>query len=68
VEHPLEIGEVSMSQVRLLFIPIPLEDVADSGRLILKDGRTAILRLARAGDCYELCAFFQNLSPGMMKA
>src|SRR6516165_6136741 len=63
LEHPPESGEVSMSQVRPLFVPVPYQDAADSGRLILKDGSTASLRVARPGDCDDLYAFFQRLSP-----
>src|SRR5262245_6478288 len=45
------------------FLPVPYQDSAESGRLILRDGTTAHVRPARAEDGDELHAFFTRLSP-----
>jgi acetyl coenzyme A synthetase (ADP forming)-like protein len=45
------------------FIPPPYQDAAESGRLILRDGSTADLRLARPADADALRDFFARLSP-----
>jgi acetyl coenzyme A synthetase (ADP forming)-like protein len=49
--------------VRPLFIPPPYQDSAEAGRLILRDGSTAFLRIARPEDREALRAFFERLSP-----
>src|SRR5262245_34096989 len=45
------------------YVPPPYQDAADSGRLILRDGTTAEVRLARPEDREALRAFFERLSP-----
>jgi acetyl coenzyme A synthetase (ADP forming)-like protein len=45
------------------FVPPPYQDAAESGRLILRDGTTADLRLARPADAEGLRDFFDRLSP-----
>jgi acetyl coenzyme A synthetase (ADP forming)-like protein len=50
-----------MANVRPLYVPLPYQDAADSGRLILRDGSTAMLRPARCPDSPALRAFFQHL-------
>lgn len=49
--------------IRPRFIPPPYQDAAESGRLILRDGSTADVRLARPEDCEALREFFGRLSP-----
>lgn len=51
-----------MHQVRPLYIPPPYQDSAESGRLILRDGTTAMIRIAEPGDYEALRAFFDRLS------
>ena len=45
------------------FVPPPCQDTAEAGRVILRDGTTAILRLARPEDSQALGDFFARLSP-----
>lgn len=52
-----------MPQVRPLYLPQPYQDSVESGRLILRDGSTATLRVARPEDREALKAFFGRLSP-----
>jgi hypothetical protein len=40
----------------------PYQDSVASGRLILRDGSTAIVRVAQPEDRDALCAFFERLS------
>jgi acetyl coenzyme A synthetase (ADP forming)-like protein len=62
--RPLLFEELAfMAQVRPLYIPAPYQDAAEEGRLILRDGTTAQLRVARTEDQENLLAFFQALSP-----
>jgi acetyl coenzyme A synthetase (ADP forming)-like protein len=49
--------------VRPRYVPPPYQDAAESGRLILRDGTTAQIRVARPGDAEALGAFFARLSP-----
>jgi acetate---CoA ligase (ADP-forming) len=51
-----------MNQVRPLYLPPLYQDSAESGRLILRDGSTASIRLAQSGDRDGLRAFFVGLS------
>src|SRR6516165_11378287 len=44
------------------YVPPPYQDSAEAGRLILRDGSTAQVRLARPEDRDALQAFFQRLS------
>jgi acetyl coenzyme A synthetase (ADP forming)-like protein len=50
-----------MANVRPLYVPLPYQDAADSGRLILRDGSTATLRVGCSEDRPALRAFFQQL-------
>jgi acetyl coenzyme A synthetase (ADP forming)-like protein len=49
--------------VRPRYLPPPYQDAAESGRLILRDGTTAQIHLARPDDCEAMRAFFERLSP-----
>jgi acyl-CoA synthetase (NDP forming)/GNAT superfamily N-acetyltransferase len=49
--------------MRTLFLPPTYQDSAESGRLILRDGSTAFIRLSEPGDRDALREFFQRLSP-----
>jgi acetyl coenzyme A synthetase (ADP forming)-like protein len=49
--------------LRPRFVPPPYQDTAEAGRVILRDGTTAILRRARPEDGEALRAFFARLSP-----
>jgi acetyl coenzyme A synthetase (ADP forming)-like protein len=57
-----EEGE-TVAQVRPLFVPPPYQDSVEAGRLILRDGSTAFIRIAQPEDREALLAFFDNLSP-----
>src|SRR6266704_3243438 len=46
-----------------LYIPAPYQDSAESGRLILRDGSTATIRVATLGDASVMADFFHRLSP-----
>jgi acetyl coenzyme A synthetase (ADP forming)-like protein len=50
-------------ETRPRFFPPPYQDAPESGRLILRDGQTAQLRLARPEDRQGLQEFFASLSP-----
>jgi hypothetical protein len=60
--HAAEEGQV-VAQVRPLYLPAPYQDAADSGRLILRDGSTATIRITQPADREALVAFFDRLSP-----
>ncbi|MCS6852973.1 MAG: GNAT family N-acetyltransferase [Gemmataceae bacterium] len=45
------------------FVPPPYQDRLESGRLILRDGTTAELRLAQPADQGAVAEFFARLSP-----
>jgi acyl-CoA synthetase (NDP forming)/GNAT superfamily N-acetyltransferase len=49
--------------MRALFLPPTYQDSAESGRLILRDGSTAFIRLSDPGDLDALREFFHQLSP-----
>ena len=49
--------------MRTLHLPPTYQDSAESGRLILRDGSTALIRLSEPGDLAALQEFFQQLSP-----
>lgn len=49
--------------VRPRFVPPPFQDAAEEGRLILRDGTTATVRVARPEDAEALRGFFESLSP-----
>jgi acetyl coenzyme A synthetase (ADP forming)-like protein len=46
-----------------LYIPSPYQDSAEFGRLILKDGSTATIRVATIDDAPAVAEFFHRLSP-----
>lgn len=48
--------------IRPRYVPTPYQDAPEAGRLILRDGSTAHVRLARPDDGPALLAFFQRLS------
>jgi len=52
-----------MSQVRPLYLSMSYQDSADHGRLILRDGSSAIIRLSEKSDIDAVRAFYQRLSP-----
>src|SRR6266496_5673959 len=49
--------------MRTLFLPPTYQDSAESGRLILRDGSTAFIRLSGSSDREPLREFFHQLSP-----
>ncbi len=49
--------------MRTLFLPPTYQDSAESGRLILRDGSTAFIRLSEPADRDALREFFHQLSP-----
>jgi len=49
--------------VQPLYIPAPYQDSAELGRLILKDGSTATVRVATVEDTPAVADFFRRLSP-----
>jgi acetyl coenzyme A synthetase (ADP forming)-like protein len=49
--------------VRPRFVPPPYQDSLEAGRLILRDGSTAQVRIAGPQDQQALTDFFQRLSP-----
>jgi len=52
-----------VAQVRPLYWPAPYQDSVASGRLILRAGTTANIRVAQPEDREALRAFFAQLSP-----
>jgi hypothetical protein len=46
-----------------VFVPAPYQDSAEFGRLILKDGSTATVRLATVADAPAVAELFHRLSP-----
>jgi acetyl coenzyme A synthetase (ADP forming)-like protein len=51
-----------MAQVRPVYVPPPYQDSAAAGRVILRDGTTATIRLAQPEDRQAVQAFFEHLS------
>ncbi len=51
-----------MASVRPHFVPIPTQDAPGSGRLILRDGTTASIRVAQPSDESAMAQFFASLS------
>ena len=49
-------------QVRPLYLPPVFQDGVTAGRVVLRDGTTANLRIACPADCPTLVTFFQRLS------
>jgi acetate---CoA ligase (ADP-forming) len=52
-----------LGPVRPRYVPVPFQDSADAGRLILRDGSTAQIRRVVRKDAAALTEFFQSLSP-----
>ncbi len=52
-----------MSEAYPLFVPAPYQDSVDSGRVILRDGSTATVRIAHNVDAPAVVEFFHRLSP-----
>lgn len=52
-----------MARAHPVYVPQPYQDTAEAGRLILRDGSTALIRIAQPTDAEELHAFFDRLSP-----
>lgn len=44
------------------YLPVPYQDSAESGRLVLRDGTTATVRLAQAEDHEPMAEFFARLT------
>jgi acetate---CoA ligase (ADP-forming) len=51
-----------MAPVRPRYLPFPYQDSPQSGRLILRDGSTATIRIARPSDTKAMAEFFDSLS------
>ncbi len=51
-----------MAAVHPRYLPVPYQDTAESGRLILRDGTAATVRLAHPDDRALLSVFFRALS------
>jgi acetate---CoA ligase (ADP-forming) len=49
--------------MRTLHLPPTYQDSAESGRLILRDGSAALIRVSEPGDLAALREFFHQLSP-----
>jgi len=52
-----------VAHVKPLYIPLPSQDLTESGYLILRDGTTATIRVAQPADRQTLQAFVDRLSP-----
>jgi len=53
-----------MDKVVPLYVPAPYQDAAESGRLILRDGSTAAVRLSTPSDTAAITDLFHRLSEG----
>jgi acyl-CoA synthetase (NDP forming)/RimJ/RimL family protein N-acetyltransferase len=53
----------AVNPVRPLYLPITYQDSADHGRLILRDGTSASIRLAKPEDMKAVKEFYNRLSP-----
>ena len=53
-----------MDKVVPLYVPAPYQDSAESGRLILRDGSTATVRLSTPSDTAAITDLFHRLSDG----
>src|SRR5688572_5823704 len=53
-----------MDNVVPLYVPAPYQDSAESGRLILRDGSTATVRLSAPSDAAAMTDLFRRLSDG----
>ncbi|MGH7206330.1 MAG: GNAT family N-acetyltransferase [Nitrospiraceae bacterium] len=54
---------MSTVHVRPSYVPPPSQDIVESGYLILRDGTTAIIRIAQPSDQQALQTFVDRLSP-----
>ena len=62
--HPLPVGQkMSMKNIKPLFLPALYQESAAQGRVILRDGSSATVRLAQADDAEAMAAFYKSLSP-----
>ncbi len=52
-----------MKTIKPLFLPALYQDSAAQGRMILRDGSTATIRVSKPDDAEALAKFFQHLSP-----
>ncbi|HMP77009.1 MAG TPA: GNAT family N-acetyltransferase [Kiritimatiellia bacterium] len=52
-----------MKTFKPLFLPALYQDSATQGRIILRDGSTATIRISQPGDADGVAAFFKQLSP-----
>src|SRR5262249_33623152 len=55
--------DAGKSPMQPVYIPAPYQDSAEFGRLILRDGSTATIRVATSQDATAVAAFFHRLSP-----
>src|SRR5262249_46069873 len=60
---PIATEAKNMAHVHPVYIPTPYQHSAERGRLILKDGSTAEVRIARCEDREVLREFFERMSP-----
>ena len=51
-----------MASVRPRYVPFPYQDSPQAGRLILRDGSTATIRIAQPSDKKAMAEFFSSLS------
>ncbi|HEX9147244.1 MAG TPA: GNAT family N-acetyltransferase [Candidatus Binatia bacterium] len=51
-----------MASVRPRYVPFPYQDSPQAGRLILRDGTTATIRIAQPSDKKAMAEFFSSLS------
>src|SRR5262245_27277666 len=51
-----------MAEIHALYIPAPYQDSAESGRVILRDGTTATVRVATVDDAPAVMELFHGLS------
>lgn len=51
-----------MASVRPRYVPFPYQDSPQAGRLILRDGTTATIRIAQSSDKKAMADFFSSLS------
>jgi acetyl coenzyme A synthetase (ADP forming)-like protein len=59
--------ERAMLSVHPRYVPPPYQDAMEAGRLILRDGSTAHVRLAQPEDHEAMIVFFQGLSPESLR-
>ncbi|HET8563351.1 MAG TPA: GNAT family N-acetyltransferase [Candidatus Binatia bacterium] len=55
-------GKETLRSVRPRYLPIPYQDSPEAGRLILRDGTTATIRVAQPQDQEAMAKFFASLS------